>query len=252
MNLSMAIAPWVGLLIYDGLGYIFLVVFCIFVGAIASLIVLSMKIKPRKTSKNIAPKLSLDRFILVKALPVSVNLIFCAIAYGTLISYGVLYGEEIGINNPGVMFLFMALGLGSSRIFSGRLVDKGNLHSVSVTATAILAVSFTIFALIHSVYVYSIASFLIGLGFGSISPAFQTMFVNMGTNNQRGTANSTYLTSFDVGIGIGMLMGGYISAHAGMTMVYVASASLCALALVYNLVITIPVYDKGSEINKVV
>jgi predicted MFS family arabinose efflux permease len=244
MNLSMAIAPWAGLLIYDNFGYVFLVVFCIFVGAVSSLTVLSMKIKPRKPNRETAPKLSLDRFILVKALPVSVNLILCAVAYGTLISYGVLYGEEIGIKNPGVMFLFMALGLGSSRIFSGRLIDRGNVHSVSVTATVILAGSFAIFALIHNVYVYSIASFLIGAGFGSIAPAFQTMFVNMGTNNQRGTANSTYLTSFDLGIGAGMLMGGYISAHAGMAAVYVASASLCTIAVIYNLVITIPVYNR--------
>jgi predicted MFS family arabinose efflux permease len=142
------------------------------------------------------------------------------------------------------MFLFMALGLGSSRIFSGRLVDRGNVHFVSIVATAILAVSFAVFASIHNVYAYSIASFLIGMGFGSIAPAFQTMFVNMGTNNQRGTANSTYLTSFDVGIGIGMLMGGYISAHTSMAMVYVASASLCIIAVIYNIVITIPVYNK--------
>jgi predicted MFS family arabinose efflux permease len=244
MNLSMAIAPWIGLLIYDGLGYVCLVVFCIFVGAVSSLIVLSMKIKPRKPMQETVPKLSLDRFILVKALPVSVNLIFCAIAYGTLISYGVLYGEEIGIHNPGVMFLFMALGLGLSRIFSGRLVDRGNVHIVSIVATAILAVSFAVFALIHNVYAYSIASFMIGMGFGSIAPVFQTMFVNMGTNNQRGTANSTYLTSFDIGIGTGMLMGGYISAHTEIAMAYLASALLCAIAVVYNIVITIPVYNK--------
>ncbi|MDR1886838.1 MAG: MFS transporter [Prevotellaceae bacterium] len=244
MNLSMAIAPWVGLLVYDGLGYIFLVVFCILIGATASLIVMSMKIKPRKPNREAVPKLSLDRFILVKALPVSVNLIFCAVAYGTLISYGVLYGEEIGIHNPGVMFLFMALGLGSSRIFSGRLVDSGNIHRVSVIATVMLAVSFAVFALIHDIFAYSAASLLIGAGFGSITPAFQTMFVNMGTNSQRGTANSTYLTSFDVGIGAGMLMGGYISAHCNMATVYVASAALCALAAIYNLTVTVRVYNK--------
>jgi predicted MFS family arabinose efflux permease len=247
MNFSMAIAPWAGLLIYDSLGYVSLVIFCIIIGAVASFIVLSMKIKPRKQKKEVMPKLSLDRFILVKAVPVGVNLIFCAIAYGTLISYGALYGEEIGINSPGVMFLFMALGLGSSRIFSGRLVDRGNVHRVSIVATVILAVSFAVFALIHNIYAYSAASLMIGLGFGSISPAFQTMFVNMGTNNQRGTANSTYLTSFDVGIGTGMLMGGYISSHANMATVYIVSALLCAIATIYYFVVTIPLYNRSQK-----
>lgn len=50
-----------------------------------------------------------------------------------------------------------------------------------------------------------------GVGFGIMFPAFNTLFVNLAPNSQRGTATSTYLTSWDVGIGIGMLTGGYIA-----------------------------------------
>ena len=39
-------------------------------------------------------------------------------------------------------------------------------------------------------------------------PAYNTLFVNLAPNSQRGTATSTYLTSWDVGLGIGMLSGG--------------------------------------------
>ena len=48
---------------------------------------------------------------------------------------------------------------------------------------------------------------LMGVGFGIMFPAFNTLFVNLAPNNQRVTATSTYLTSWDVGIGIGMLTG---------------------------------------------
>lgn len=36
--------------------------------------------------------------------------------------------------------------------------------------------------------------------FGTMFPAFNTLFVNLAPNNQRGTATSTYLTSWDVGM----------------------------------------------------
>lgn len=47
---------------------------------------------------------------------------------------------------------------------------------------------------------FGIALFL-GIGFGTMFPAFNTLFVNLAPHNQRGTATSTYLTSWDVGIG---------------------------------------------------
>ncbi|MBR5820738.1 MAG: MFS transporter, partial [Alistipes sp.] len=56
---------------------------------------------------------------------------------------------------------------------------------------------------------------VIGLGNGHLFPAFQTMFLNLGTNDQRGTANSTFLVSWDIGIGIGIIVGGSIAEHLG-------------------------------------
>ena len=54
------------------------------------------------------------------------------------------------------------------------------------------------------------SAILIGLGNGHLWPAFQNMIIGVATNDQRGTANSTLLTSWDLGIGIGILLGGSI------------------------------------------
>jgi predicted MFS family arabinose efflux permease len=64
-------------------------------------------------------------------------------------------------------------------------------------------------------------------------PAYNTLFVNLAPNNQRGTATSTYLTSWDVGIGIGMVVGGYIAEIATFKMAYLAGAMLTVLSLFY-------------------
>jgi len=46
-------------------------------------------------------------------------------------------------------------------------------------------------------------------------PAFQNMTINVAENNQRGTANSTILISWDIGMGLGILLGGIISEILG-------------------------------------
>ncbi|KAB3658076.1 MFS transporter, partial [Phocaeicola vulgatus] len=47
------------------------------------------------------------------------------------------------------------------------------------------------------------------------------------------TATSTYLTSWDVGIGAGMLLGGYIAEIATFKMAYLFGAALTVISLFY-------------------
>ena len=55
------------------------------------------------------------------------------------------------------------------------------------------------------------SALLIGLGNGHLWPAFQNMMISMARHNERGTANSTILVSWDVGMGLGVLLGGIIA-----------------------------------------
>ena len=55
------------------------------------------------------------------------------------------------------------------------------------------------------------SALLIGLGNGHMWPAFQNMMISMAHHNERGTANSTILISWDVGMGLGILLGGILA-----------------------------------------
>ena len=76
-------------------------------------------------------------------------------------------------------------------------------------------------------------STMLGIGFGMMFPAYNTLFVNLAPNNQRGTATSTYLTSWDVGIGIGMLAGGYIAEVSTFDRAYFFGACLTIVSLLF-------------------
>jgi len=74
---------------------------------------------------------------------------------------------------------------------------------------------YLLFAAIHSPVGYYGSALIIGFGNGHMFPAFQTMFINLAPNNQRGTANATQLTSWDVGIGAGVIIGGLFAENLG-------------------------------------
>lgn len=158
-------------------------------------------------------------------------------------NYVAMYARQIGITaETGFFFTFMALGMAVSRLFSGRLVDKGMV--TQVISAGIYLVCFCYFGLtacgwlvdwnyqVTTVLFFMIA-LLLGIGFGTMFPAYNTLFVNLAPNNQRGTATSTYLTSWDVGIGIGMLTGGYIAEIATFRMAYFFGAALTVVSLLY-------------------
>lgn len=61
----------------------------------------------------------------------------------------------------------------------------------------------------------------------------QNMIVDLAHHNERGTANSTILTGWDLGLGLGILLGGIIAEHVGYTAAFVAVAIVHALGVAF-------------------
>ena len=94
--------------------------------------------------------------------------------------------------------------------------------------------------------IFLVIALLQGLAFGTMFPAFNTLFVNLAPNSQRGTATSTYLTSWDVGIGIGMLTGGYIAEISTFDKAYLFGACLTVVSAIYFKIKVTPHYHKNK------
>lgn len=244
-SIAMAIAPFISVKLYDMLGFDFVITSALVMGFIAIVVVLFIRV-PKHFSTGDRPPLSLDRFILIKGVPILFNQLFMSFGWGTLIAFGVLYGLEIGIKNSGIFFLFLAVGIILSRVTSGRLVDRGHIHDIMMAALVLISIGFISFALIHSIYAFCAAAFLIGLGYGTLFPALQTIYINMAPASKRGTANSTYLTGFDIGIGTGMLVGAYIAEASGYSSMFFTTGLLCIIALVIYYFSSRKVYEKNK------
>ncbi len=247
INLAMSLAPLIAVGLYAQAGFHANVWVSIVVSLLGVLSVLFIQYPKREKQKR--PPFSLDRFILLTALPASVAYILIAIPYGMILSFVVLYGREIAIPNPGYFFIYMAIGVGVSRLISGRLVDHGRIHQVAIASTLCLIVSFFLFATIHHPWVFFGAGLCLGIGFGTGVPAYQCLFVNVAPHHLRGTATSTYLTSFDIGAGIGMLSAGFISNRFTLSTAYLAGTMSCVLSLLVYLRWTKASYERHKLIG---
>ena len=241
-NIAMSIGPMFGLFLHNG-GAPYITIFTYALGSCILGFLCACLVKtPYKPPVKREP-ISLDRFILLKGLPAGFSLLLLSIPYGMTTNYVAMYAHQIGITaETGFFFTCMAVGMAISRLFSGRLVDKGMITTVILSG--IYLVCFCYFALTacgwlvnwshdFTTALFFLIALLLGIGFGTMFPAYNTLFVNLAPNSQRGTATSTYLTSWDVGIGIGMLTGGYIAEIASVRMAYCFGAILTIVSLIY-------------------
>ena len=241
-NLAMAIAPTIGIFVYrwtqsfELLFWIALVVACL-----GWLTDATVQLPAKEIQRN-KSKLSMDRFFLLRGWLLGVNMVAFGFCFGVLSNYLAIYGkEQLGITGgTGTYFMLCSVGLILSRLQGGRTLRKGLLTHNAGSGMCISLVGYTLFILmptlqssfstLHSSFFtflgYYGSALLIGLGNGHMWPAFQNMTINVAHNNQRGTANSTILISWDVGMGLGILLGGIIAEHLGY------SAAFWTVALV--------------------
>jgi predicted MFS family arabinose efflux permease len=216
-NIATAISPSVAILLFSAYQSYDLLFWVALITALIGLAsTSSVKLREREIIKNDKP-LSLDRFILLKGWRQGAAMICYAFSYGVLVTYVAIYGkEELGITGgTGLFFLLLSVGLILSRLVGSRTLRQGKVTENASIGTAIALVGYILFAAMHNQWGYYGAALIIGLGNGHMFPAFQTMFINLASNAQRGTANSTLLVSWDIGMGLGILVGGIVAEHVG-------------------------------------
>ena len=222
-NLGTAISPTIGLFLYEAVGnfqIIFLLSF--FMAALGVFINYTVSF-PEKTktgtgtltgtelaTKTGAGLMRLDRFFLVKSWSVGLMLAALAFPYGVISTYIAIYAkEQLGLTKgAGAYFLVLSVCLMLSRLTGGKSLRQGKVIHNAAIGMSISVFGYLCFASFHNFFGVFANAVLLGLGNGHMMPAVQNMFVNLAPHNRRGTANASFLTSWDLGVGLGVLVGG--------------------------------------------
>ena len=244
-NIAMAMGPMISLFMYDYYSYD--VIFYMAIGSgFVGFIVASTVRSNKKVAKTVKQPIVFDRFFLLKGIKAGPSLFLLAIPYGMLTTYVAMYGRELGIKSGmGIFFSLMAVGLIGSRMFAGKMVDRGKLVKVITWGILICILAFFTLSglnrLALSAYsvsavtlLFYLVAMVLGVGYGMLFPAFNTLFVNLAPNNRRATANSTYLTSWDIGVGAGLVLGGRLAdTTGGLSLAFLMGAFAVCLSFVF-------------------
>lgn len=247
-TLAMCLGPMLGLA--ASRHFSFDIIFTgITVAACGGLFMASMvRIPPRR--KRPSRKVTLGSFFIPSGLWASLTQMLVFVPYGATSAYIAVYAAELGIARcGGLYFTLMAVGLAVSRPLAGRNVDKGHITALMGAGLAMAATTYFLLSYTEAVQggwretAFLAVGLLQGLTYGLLHPSFNTLFVKLAPESRRGAATSMFLTSNDLGIGIGMLLGGIVAQHCGgFYAMYRLGAVLSLLALLLFMGRTRPHY----------
>lgn len=240
-NLAFAVGPMTGMFLYESRGANPVIALSLILCVIGLALILPIKTKSKPIKKDAAP-LSLDRFFLTKAIPQFLNMLFIGCAYGPLTNYVALYARQNNLSGSGYFYALIAVGLISSRLLTGKLIDRGYLTRLVSIGLVLVTSAYFLFSLVPDQILFLLSAFFIGAGLGLVFPGYQTMCVNLARHDQRGTATSTYLTGWDLGIGIGILIGGPLAETFSYATMFFCCAALLFVSAIFFVKKTAPHY----------
>lgn len=245
-NLAMAIAPSAGIWIYHSTGNFELLFWISLIMAFVGFLV-SVTVKlPKRDQIAGKKKIDLDHFFLGRAWLLAINILLFGLCWGVLSNYVAIYGQEkLGITDgTGIFFALLSTGLILSRLTGHKALREGRLLENCATGVILSAIGYTLFACAFGEWSYFLSALLVGLGNGRMYPAFLNMFVNVARHDQRGTANSSILISWDLGMGLGILAGGVIAEFVGFAAAFWITAAVQSAGTILFFIATRQFYLK--------
>lgn len=237
-NLALAFGPALGLTLVDVITFPQL--FLVAAGSAFVALLLSTIVRYKKVEESPDKSTTVKFDIFEKtAIKPSVLLFFITFTFGGIASFLPLYAAEKSIEGIELYFLVYAIFLMISRTFAGRIYDqKGHVY-VFPPGVIFIFIAMLLLAWLPSITVLLITAAIYGLGFGSVQPALQAWAVDEAAANRKGMANATFFSFFDLGIGIGAIIFGWIAQQFGYGFIYITSAVsvLVSLAIYVTLLV---------------
>lgn len=225
-NVATAIAPSIGLLVYSWWANFELLMWISFALALTGCSLTATTRLPRRSRPLPRKPFRIRKLVLWGGWSPGFCIICFSFAYGIVSTYIALYSVEM-LNMPhgaGAFFLLFSIGLILSRLIGSRTLRQGKIVQNGTVGVTLGVVGYALFALVHTEWSFYMSALTMGLGNGHMFPAMQNIFMGICTKEQRGTANSTLLVSWDIGVGIGTLIGGVAADAKGFFAAFIIAA----------------------------
>ena len=237
--LATAVGPFIGILLLkleNGFHYMFMLNVLLSLLILAGFFFVKLNIPALEKQAHQQEHTSLfAKFIEPKALPISFIALLVGFAYSGIMSFLSFYAEEIDlVDAASYFFLAYAVIIILSRPLTGRLMDVRGANIIVYPCLAIFTIGMLLFSQATAGWMLLLSAVLIGLGYGNFNSIAQTIAVKVTEPHRFGLATSTYFILYDIGLGIGPFLLGFIAPITGYRTVF--------LLMVPLIVICIPCY----------
>jgi len=248
LPIGMTLGPMFGLEVLKGWGphAMFLAIFCV------SLLSVLGAFCARTPSKSLTrTKFSLANLVHTKALPISLCMLFIMVAYGAIVVFVGIYAAQKGFPNVATFFLCFSAAIFLSRLFAGRLFDRGHVSQLILVGLALAAAGVLWLGCAGNPTQFLVAGMICGFGFGILMPTSQAAVNSLIQPSERGAANSTYLFSYDLGVGVGSFIIGFLLDKVSLGEIYRYTAFLIVVAAATFMLKAIPHYRRMRQDSEV-
>lgn len=233
-SISMALAPAAGLGVLHLAGYanLFLTNSALaFTALLMALLAVTELARPKPRSERAVSRIRFSDLFESQALPAAFIMLLINIVTGLVIAFIPLFAVQIGIENIGFFYTAIALTTMISRPLPGRWVDREGADRVVAAGAVLTAISLIIISLSKNMVHLAAAGLIFGAGLTVFLPSMQALILRKTSPERRGAAMGTFLIGFDLGIGSGAALGGFIIAAVDFRTAFLLGILPVALAV---------------------
>ncbi|KIL51681.1 hypothetical protein KP77_11930 [Jeotgalibacillus alimentarius] len=231
MNVAVVAGPFLALGLLSFIDYIEL--FGVLAAAIFLAFGASFFVKKEESSAvTVDWKIKWSDLLELRAMPIAVIGFLTSFAYASIMSFITIYANALDLfDYVGLFFVVFAVVMIVSRPFTGRLFDSGGPDYVIYPSLFLFAAGLILLSFVQSAVLLLIAAALIGLGYGALLPAYQTLAIQSAPKSRTSHATSTFFIMYDLGIATGSVVLGIVSSALGFGGLYITAGIVILAAI---------------------
>lgn len=235
-NLAMAIGPFLGLLIsqHFSQNIIFTVTTVFSIIAVVATLFLQLP-RSEANAKDVTTNkgFQFSDYFEKSTVPIGVLVLLIGFIFSSILSFLSTYAAEINLVEASSFFFMVYAGcLLLSRPFTGKMYDLKGENSVIYPSLLLFALGMALLSQAHGGISILVAGALIGVGVGTFQSSAQTIAITLAERKRMGLATSTYFVFFDLGVGTGPFVLGFILPYIGFRGLYGIMAVLVLSCIV--------------------
>ncbi|UOK59881.1 MFS transporter [Bacillus sp. OVS6] len=155
--------------------------------------------------------------------------------YGSVVTFIVIFGEERGIDQIFIFYLFNAVMASISRPIAGKWFDERGPKGLIVVCSSLTFAGMWALSFSHTNVGIAIAGILFGIGFGSLLPTLQSWTLSKTPDNRRGVANGMFFSAIDFGIGLSGIVFGLLAQFLETAVLFQISSIFLIVPMILTL-----------------